>query len=90
MKKTPDRQFILKQMYQGVVSFTFKKKNGEMRDMQATLVTRLMESNQIKESNPNPPEGDSNLIVCWDVEANAWRSFNMDTVTEYRGLVQKV
>jgi hypothetical protein len=89
LNKTPDKQYILKQMYNGVVSLKFKKKDGEIREMNATLVTRLMEANQIKESNPNPPDGDSNLIVCWDVDKNAWRSFNVDTITEYTGLVGK-
>ena len=87
--KIPDRQFILKQMYSGVVSLKFKKKNGDERDMNATLVTRLIESNKIKESNPNSPQGDSNLVVCWDVDANDWRSFNVDTLIEYNGLVNR-
>lgn len=90
VNKTPDRQYILKQMYNGIVNFKFKKKDGEIREMNATLITRLMEANQIKESNPNPPEGDKNLVVCWDVDKNAWRSFNVDTVTEYNGIVGKV
>lgn len=89
MKKIPDKQFILKQMYSGVVSLTFKKKNGDARDMQATLVTRLMDPKKIKESNPNPPDGNNNLVVCWDIEANDWRSFNVDTIKEYHGLVGK-
>lgn len=86
-RKTPDKMFILKQMYLGTVNFTFKKKDGELREMNATLVTRLIESRHIKESNPNPPGSDSDLIVCWDVDINQWRSFNVDTVTEYNGLV---
>ena len=89
LNKTPDKNFILKHLYSGVVNFTFTKKDGEAREMNATLVTRLMESNQIKESNPNPPDGDSNLIVCWDVDANGWRSFNVDTITEYNGITTK-
>jgi len=89
LNKTPDKNFILKQLYSGVVNLTFTKKDGEVREMNATLVTLLMEDNQIKESSPNPPDGDKNLVVCWDIDANAWRSFNVDTITEYKGLVNR-
>ena len=89
LNKTPDKNFILKQLYSGVVNLTFTKKDGEVREMNATLVTLLMEDNQIKESSPNPPGGDKNLVVCWDIDANAWRSFNVDTITEYKGLVNR-
>ena len=89
LNKTPDKNYILKQLYSGVVNFTFTKKDGELREMNATLVTRLIDDKQIKESNPNPSDGDTNLIVCWDTDANGWRSFNVDTVKEYKGLVTK-
>ena len=84
--KIPDRFFILKQMYKGIVNLTFTKQDGEVREMNATLVTRLIESEQIKESNPNPSD-ESSLIVCWDTDVKGWRSFNIETVTEYKGVV---
>ena len=77
-------------MYAGIVGFTFKKKNGELREMKATLVTSQIQSNQLKEENPNPPNSDKNLIVCWDIDASGWRSFNVDTLTEYSGIIRKV
>ena len=85
--KIHDRFFILKQMYRGVVNLTFTKKDGEIREMNATLVTRLIETEQIKESNPNP-SNESSLIVCWDTDVKGWRSFNLETVTEYNGVVR--
>ena len=90
LNKTPDRNFILKHLYAGIVNFKFKKKDGEIREMNATLVTSQMDPRQLKESSPNPSDGDSNLIVCWDVDNNGWRSFNIDSLTEYTGLVRRV
>ena len=83
-RKIPDRNFILKQLYRGVVNLTFTKTNGESRTMNATLATQLIESNQLKESSPNPP-GNDDLVVCWDVEEKGWRSFKVSTITEYKG-----
>ena len=90
LNKVPDKDFILKNLYNGIVNFTFKKKGGEIREMNATLVTSQMDPRKVKESNPNPPGSDKNLIVCWDVDKNDWRSFNVDTITEFKGLVRKV
>ena len=87
LNKIPDRDFILKQMYRGVVSFSFTKKSGELREMRATLVTKLIDPKFIKESAANPPDGDKSLIVCWDVENNGWRSFHLDTLKEYNGIL---
>jgi len=87
INKIPDRNFILKDMYRSVVNLKFKKVDGEDREMNATLVTRLIDSRQIKESIANPSDGDPNLIVCWDVDARGWRSFKIDTVLEYNGVV---
>jgi len=89
LNKIPDRQFILSEMYRSVVNLKFKKVDGEEREMNATLVTRLIDSRQIKESSPNPSDGDPNLIVCWDVDRKGWRSFKIDTVLEYNGVVSE-
>jgi hypothetical protein len=85
--RIPDRDFILKQMYRGVVGFSFTKKDGELREMQATLVTNLIDPKFIKESSANPPDGDKSIIVCWDVENSGWRSFHVDTLKEYNGIL---
>ncbi len=83
--KRPTKDLIRKQMKTGVVNFTFKKKDGELREMNATLQTRLVERQDIKQENPNPPGGDDNLMVCYDVDKKAWRSFKIDTLEEYNG-----
>lgn len=83
-----DKNLILKHLYRGVVNFEFKKKGGELREMNATLVTSQIPARHIKEESPNPPTSDQNLIVCWDVDAQGWRSFNIDTLTKYEGIVQ--
>ena len=84
VNKIPSKDFILKQLYRGVVNFTFTKADGELREMNATLSSQLIETNQLKESNPNPPSNDD-LIVCWDTDKKGWRSFKVSTLTEYKG-----
>ena len=86
LNKIPDRNFILKEMYRKVINLKFKKADGEDREMNATLVTRLIDPRHIKESAPNPSDGDRNLIVCWDVDKKGWRSFKIDTIVEYNGV----
>ncbi len=85
--KRPTKDLIRKQMKTGVVNFTFKKKDGELREMNGTLQTRKMERQFIKEENPNPPGSDQNLMVCYDIDKKAWRSFKIDTIEEYKGVV---
>ncbi len=83
----PTKDLIRKHMKSGIVNLKFKKKDGELREMNATLQTRKMERQFIKEENPNPPGADGNLFVCYDTDKKNWRSFKIDTIEEYNGVV---
>lgn len=87
MKKIKiDKELVLKHLYNGIVNLTFKKANGELREMNATLITRYIDAKEIKESMANPPESDPNLVICWDIDKKGWRSFKIDTIEEYKGV----
>jgi len=88
--KFPDKSFIIRQMKSGVVNFKFEKTNGELREMNATLVSSQIPPTHHKETNPNPHNSSEDLIVCWDVENVGWRSFKLSTLKEYNGQVMKV
>lgn len=68
-------------MRQGVVSFKFQKKNGEIREAKGTTNMGLIP----EENHPTSGETRTNDdVVCFfDVDKQAWRSFRTDSlVTE--------
>ena len=84
-----DKQIILKHLYNGVVTLSFKKADGELREMNATLVTKYIDPKEIKESMANPEDSNPNLVVCWDMDKRGWRSFKVDTIEEYKGVTRR-
>ena len=87
MKKQqiPQKETVISQMKIGIVNFKFEKKNGELREMNGTLLNTFISPLQHKETSPNPPSNSDDLVVCWDIDAAGWRSFNLSTLTEYNG-----
>ena len=79
------RDTLLKDLRHGVLDVTFTKVNGDERKMRCTLVTSLLPENyrtsleeqtaekQFHQSNPD-------VIACWDLQNNGWRSFRIDSV----------
>lgn len=57
----------------GVVSFTFKKANGEIRKAVGTLASSLFNYEYKGTGN----EGPTSCIRYWDVEKKAFRSFKV-------------
>lgn len=70
---------IMKDLNDGVVRVTFTKKDGTERKMKCTLNENIMpqfetvKTNQAKDVNKE-------VIKCWDLEKEAWRSFRVDSV----------
>lgn len=67
----------------------FKKINGEMRVMRCTLMKHLLPVNdsqfeQLEEQHKKPEN--LNTIVVWDLQANGWRSFRIESV-EYAQII---
>lgn len=92
MKKNeiPTKDVVLSHMKSGIANFTFEKKSGEIREMNATLCSSQIDPRFHKETNPNPHDANPDLVVCWDVDKDGWRSFKLSTLTEYKGQVRKV
>ena len=87
MKKNeiPTKELVISHMKTGIINFKFEKKNGEIREMNGTLMNTVIAPLQHKETSPNPPTNSADLVVCWDADASGWRSFNLSTLTEYNG-----
>lgn len=68
---------IKQKMREGVVFVSFKKANGEIREMQCTLADYLLPETAGTRANTN-----DDIVVVFDIEKEAWRSFRKDTVIE--------
>jgi hypothetical protein len=84
----PTKDKIISHMRTGIVNFTFKKKDGELREMNGTLVENQIPEFRAKETSANPHDADPDLVVCWDTDKTAWRSFKISSLEEYNGRVQ--
>jgi len=78
-----DKDDIVEQLKNGVCRIIFTKTNGEDRLMFATLNEEILPPQQdveeyIQKKKPNP-----NVLVVWDTDIGAWRSFRWDSVKEF-------
>jgi hypothetical protein len=64
----------------GVVQVTFTKKDGSNRVMLATLNEDLIPGDK-KPKGTGKSSDNGNTFAVYDTEADGWRSFNFDTVT---------
>jgi hypothetical protein len=78
----------------GICTVVFTKSDGTEREMRCTLKQELLPKEAFKTPEANQaqsvaapkqrkPKPDSNLSV-WDLDKNAWRSFNLPTVTKWK------
>jgi len=75
---SPNREFILQSLYEGVVTVKFTKKDGTERDMKCTLQESYISPYE-KKTDREKVVNENNRSV-WDVESQGWRSFRVDSV----------
>jgi hypothetical protein len=66
---------------------TFRKTNGEIRHMKATQYQPYLDrvcTARDPAAVDKPRKENPNLVACWDLEANSWRSFMVESVLEYQ------
>ena len=68
-------QNLIEALEKNVIKVTFKKANGDIREMDCTLMEYLLPET----SQSSNHSGDETAIV-FDLDANAWRSFRLDSV----------
>ena len=87
MNRKPTRERIIKEMRKGIVEFSFEKKDGELREMRATLVNQVMPEDKIPQTDYNSiAKSHPDVIRCFDVEIKEWRSFNISKLKSYDGI----
>lgn len=73
---------LKKKLRDGIVEVTFTKKDGTERIMKCTLKESLIpEKHKPKGDNPREGGNSINVIACYDVEKEGWRSFTVSDVT---------
>ena len=72
------RKFLLDVLKTNKVKVTFQKTDGSMRKMYCTLNESVIQSYEKKTDKTRKESLD--VLSVWDVEANGWRSFRLDSV----------
>lgn len=65
---------------QGQVRLSFKKKDGETREMLCTLKDELLPK---KEANGKEYKKNPDVLAVWDCEKEGWRSFRYDSIISW-------
>ena len=79
-----EREKLIEDLKHSVAEVTFTKVNGERRIMRCTLdpchlpQMSVDQTNRLEEQHKRPENKE--VIACWDMEANGWRSFRVDSV----------
>ena len=87
--KVYERDALMNDLKLHSVEVRFKKVNGEERVMRCTLMKEYLpvsddQFEQLEEQHKKPEN--LNTIVVWDLQANGWRSFRVDSV-EYAQII---
>lgn len=77
---------IVGMLSERVVTVKFKKVDGSERTMQCTLLQSMIPqvTKTASENNTTIKERKENdaVVAAWDVEAEGWRSFRVDSIIE--------
>lgn len=63
----------------GIVTVTFEKADGTIREMRCTLQSGYLPP-QLLQENATPRKENLDVLSVWDIESNGWRSFRMDSI----------
>jgi len=78
------REKYLKNLREGVCSVTFTKKDGTERQMLCTLDMSNVPEQDVPKSDGNNTAVTTEALRVYDTEKEAWRSFRLDSVKEFR------
>jgi len=76
-----DRYQLKETLTNGIVTVTFEKVDGTLREMRCTLHPDYLPPQLLREEgsvqNKTTPD---TVLAVWDVDAGGWRSFRMDSI----------
>jgi hypothetical protein len=71
---------LINDLRDGVCRVTFTKKDGTERKMKCTLNEKFMPKIEFAKDTKEVKEPNKEVVKCWDLEKEAWRSFRVDSV----------
>lgn len=75
------REWLNGMLKLGIVTVTFAKSDGTMREMRATLDRAHIPTQPIKEdTEPKTRKTNADVLAVWSVDDSDWRSFRLDRV----------
>ena len=74
------KENLIDMLRNNVVTVTFTKVNGEERVMKCTLLPEYVPNATTNNGQVLLQESESKAVSVWDVHANGWRSFRVDSV----------
>ena len=86
LKTQPDLiPMFLEGLRTQVVSLTFTKKDGTLREMTATLNPALIPTEHQPKGNSTveAPDEEPTFVRVYDIDAQGWRTVIFDAVTEF-------
>ena len=72
--KTTSLEEFKEMLHNGIVDFEFTKKDGTIRSAKGTLLENYLPAPKA-DSDSTPRKKNDNVVVYFDVEKNAFRSF---------------
>lgn len=76
-----NRTELFERLVSNVVEVRFTKVTGEPRVMRCTLQPSFLAGEDIEDSTDSSAPLDHGRMNVWDVEADDWRSFRIESVT---------
>ena len=88
MGMTYERDAIIRDLRQNVIEVTFIKVNGEQRIMRCTLDPQYLPPNYDPQhlDEQHKKKENLNTIAVWDLNAQGWRSFRVDSIQYLQSL----
>ncbi len=80
--ETDFRNELIDQLRNHICEAIFTKKDGTERVMNCTLMSEKLPEAQ-KENDGNSKKENKDILVVWDLDKNAWRSFRIDSLLKF-------
>jgi hypothetical protein len=74
-----DRYELKETLSKGIVTVTFEKLDGTIREMRCTLQADILPPMLLQEV-AKPRAENPNVLSVWDIESHGWRSFRIDSI----------
>jgi acyl-ACP thioesterase len=78
------KEELLEELRYRICEVTFTKVNGETRTMPCTLRPDLVPAYERKTPVKEATEKESATLSVWCIDKQAWRSFRVDSVTDFK------